>query len=419
MNTKQIGLLAVVSIGIGSMLGSGIFALLGDIVLEAGKFSYLVVILTGLIALLSGYAYAKVGAKFATTGGMVDFFQLDTFPKRVGKILGVLYLFTASVVIAIVAKAFAGYLALSLSQSSSLWIHIYESALTIILAYIVTKGSTAVGKIEIFLVIVKMLIIAIFIVSASLAIGNNNSMKGSFHPTTGGFINSLGLCFFAYGGFGVIANVGKDLKNHKKNLLRAYIIAIGSVALIYIFLAFIVLSNLNPKVIKGHEVVAMALAAKPILGNFGERIITLAALFATISGALAMIYALMRSSFHLGEIKTLPKIFTKKSFLSSRGFELWLIGILALENFLTLGPIANAASVFFLVSYTATFIVAIKHYKKINAKILPLIIGLFGMALVVILFILNIVNSKNFLELGIIVSFIIISIILTSPKLVK
>jgi amino acid transporter len=69
----QIGMLAAVSIGIGGMVGAGIFSILGVVAQAAGNAMWLAFAIGGVVALLSTYSYAKLGAVFPSAGGAVHF----------------------------------------------------------------------------------------------------------------------------------------------------------------------------------------------------------------------------------------------------------------------------------------------------------------------------------------------------------
>jgi amino acid transporter len=81
---------SVTALGIGAMVGAGIFALLGVVALDAGDETYIAFLLGGIIAMLSGYSYAKLSARYPDSGGIVEFFE-QAF--GVGRLSGSLSLF--------------------------------------------------------------------------------------------------------------------------------------------------------------------------------------------------------------------------------------------------------------------------------------------------------------------------------------
>ena len=73
----DMGLISVTAMGIGSVVGAGIFALLGEVILQAGNLSYYSFIIAGIAAMFSGYSYAKLSGKYPDSGGLTDYFKID------------------------------------------------------------------------------------------------------------------------------------------------------------------------------------------------------------------------------------------------------------------------------------------------------------------------------------------------------
>src|SRR5262245_5746406 len=152
----------VSALGVGSMVGAGIFTLLGEAALMTGRNVYLSFAIGGTIALLSGYSYARLAARFPGPGGIMDYFD-KAFPWRVlSGGLSILFLVSLMIALTMMAKTFgsyAGRLALG-DHSSPLVVDIFSSA--VLIAVVVTNmaGSGLVGQVEELLVAVKLIILA-------------------------------------------------------------------------------------------------------------------------------------------------------------------------------------------------------------------------------------------------------------------
>lgn len=103
---KPLGLWNVVSIGIGAMVGAGIFALLGQAALLMEASTWVAFAFGGIVAMFSGYAYARLGASYPSNGGIIDFFRRGLGNGVFSLALSLLYLLTLAVSIAMVARAF-------------------------------------------------------------------------------------------------------------------------------------------------------------------------------------------------------------------------------------------------------------------------------------------------------------------------
>lgn len=100
---KPLGLWNVVSIGIGAMVGAGIFALLGQAALLMEASTWVAFAFGGIVAMFSGYAYARLGASYPSNGGIIDFFRRGLGNGVFSLALSLLYLMTLAVSIAMVA----------------------------------------------------------------------------------------------------------------------------------------------------------------------------------------------------------------------------------------------------------------------------------------------------------------------------
>lgn len=96
----------VIALGIGSMVGAGIFALMGQATLMAGKNVYWSFLIGGVAALLSGYTYARLGSRYPGSGGIMDYFNKGFSHKTLAGALTLIYLGTLVITVALVAKSF-------------------------------------------------------------------------------------------------------------------------------------------------------------------------------------------------------------------------------------------------------------------------------------------------------------------------
>ena len=91
---KPLGLWNVVSIGIGAMVGAGIFALLGQAALLMEASTWVAFAFGGIVAMYSGYAYARLGASYPSNGGIIVFFRRGLGNGVFSLALSLLYLLT-------------------------------------------------------------------------------------------------------------------------------------------------------------------------------------------------------------------------------------------------------------------------------------------------------------------------------------
>ncbi|MGA7294285.1 MAG: APC family permease [Terriglobales bacterium] len=355
---------SVAAMGVGAMVGAGIFALLGLVGLVAGNETYISFLLGGVVAVLSGYTYAKLEARYPDAGGLTAYFHQAFGTGRTSATLSLTYLITVAVTIAMVAKAFGAYATpLAFGNTSPLWANAFASAITILLVLLNIADSSLVGKAEVVLVGIKLAILALLMSAGTYGMMGHPLVKHAT-PHFLSLIGSVGLTFFAYAGFGMMTNAAGRVSRPKQTIPRAIYLAIAVVILLYAALAVIVLGSVSSADLKLHADTAVAVAAKPVLGQAGYIIVSVAALLATASGINAWVFTAMQISHAMVQVGNLPRMFShfvwRKGTL---GLLLSVAAILLAINVLDLTALARIASATFLFSYLA---VQIAHWRLID-----------------------------------------------------
>jgi amino acid transporter len=364
---KSMTLTAAISMGVGAMLGAGIFALMGEAGARAGNAVYISFIIAGIISLLSGYSYAKLGVRYPSSGGIVEYLIQGYGSNYITGVLSILLYFSVTVVMGMVAKAFGSYaVTLFTSHPSGLLVNIFSSVIVIILTFINFAGSNMISRVEKFIVIFKISILAIFIISGTLFIKPELlSMQGS-NVSIVGILSTVAICLLAYHGFGVITNTVGDMPNPSHTLPRAIYGSLGIVIIIYVGAAFAIFGNLSlPDIIQAKDY-AMAEAAKPIFGQIGFTIISLTALMSAASSINANLYSTTNMTLLLAKNGDLPAIEGRRLWHAGTGGLLTTsILILLVVNFLDLSRIAILGSIVYLIIYS---VVHLGHLTNLTFK---------------------------------------------------
>lgn len=387
---------SVSALGIGSMVGAGIFALLGQAALMAGSDVYLSFAIGGAIALLSGYSYSRLAARFPSSGGIMDYFD-RAFPSKVmAGGLSVLYLVTQIVSIAMIAKTFGAYADRLLlgDESVPLVANMFGSAIVIALVVINMVGSGTVGRIEELLVAAKLIILTALLLAGVPSIDPAMLRNG---PTVGSatLLASVGLTFFAYAGYGMMTNASGHVANPAKTIPRAIFLAIGVVIVLYIGLSVIVLGNISAAELARYSSTAVAQAAKPVLGNAGFVIVSIGALFATASAINASIFCALEVSRGLAEKGQLPTVFARAAWGHGTHGLVWSAGaILVMVNLFDLGAIAQVAGATFLISYLAVFAAHWRLHGEAGGSRILIAVGAALMAVVLAAFMVSLWSTQ-------------------------
>jgi amino acid transporter len=276
-------------IGVGAMVGAGIFSLLGAAGEVAGAAVWLSFLLAGGVAVLQGYSFAKFGARYPSAGGFLEY-VLRGFGN--GHLLGVvawLLLAANCIITAMVAVSFGSYASGALADGSTVWRKVFAVVLIAAMTVLNVLGSQAVARTQTVIVYVVIGILLIFAVVTLVNI-DPSLLSFSGYPSFGHIVSSVALTFFAFLGFGVITFTAKDLTDPAKQLPRAITIALGIATVIYIAVALGVFGTLTVEEVISSGGTALAEAAKPVLGNAGYWLMTVTALFSTAGATNAGLY---------------------------------------------------------------------------------------------------------------------------------
>lgn len=373
------GLWSAASIGVGAMIGAGLFALIGIVTAITGKYAVLAFLIAGFIALLTTYSVSKLSVTFPSKGGRVEYLN-QAFGKGVlSGGLNIIMWVGYVIVTSLYARAFGEYGIALLSLNSELWLHLLSSGIVFLFLFINFSGAKVVGKSELLIVAVKVLALVFF-----AAVGLYAAEPGKWMPENslnlGNLLLASGVVFMSYEGFGLVANTAEDIKNPQKNLPRALFISVFIVMIIYLLVNLAVFGNISPdRVIEAKEY-ALAEAAKPFLGQAGFTVMGIAALFSTASAINATIYGPVHMLQETAKAKQIPKFLTRKLWGHESGRALLLTGItiLVTANLLDLEAIAETGSLIFLIIYAMVNVANFKLRAKTNSRGWIIICGFVG-----------------------------------------
>jgi amino acid transporter len=391
--TKKISLLGVVFIGIGSMVGAGIFALFGEAGAIAGAAVWVSFLIGGIIALLQGYSFAKLGARYPSAGGM-----LDWIVRGYGKGLftgGIVMLgyFSVIIVTAMVAVSFGNYATeLFLPDGApAYWVKIFAAGIVIFLTFLNSIGAEAVTKAQTAIVTIVLVVLSGFAI-AMLVNMNPSLLAPANYPPMSKILASVALTFFAYLGFGVISFSGGDIENPKKNMPRAMYIAIGFTLLLYVALAIGVFGTLTVDEVIANADTALAVAAMPIFGAAGYTMISIAALFATTGAINSQLYASIGATYTMAKDGQLPPRFGLKRRRGKGGTQGLVISALLIIALALLFDVSAIASIGSAVALAIYVLITIAHLRmtgetKASKAVLWVALGLTILA--ILLFAVN------------------------------
>ncbi|HKI86142.1 MAG TPA: APC family permease [Thermoanaerobaculia bacterium] len=340
----KIGFWEVAAIGVGGMVGGGIFAVLGLSVELTHGGAPAAFFIAGLVALATSYSYARLSVRFPSQGGTVAFLDRAFGSGVLTGSANVLLWISYIVMLSLYSYAFGSYGAsLFTPASQMMWKHILISASILVITALNLFSAKLIGAVEGWIVLTKLLILGLFIAVGIWGIEGSRLAVASWSPplevVAGGMI-----IFLAYEGFELIANSAQDVRAPEKTLPRAFFSAVGFVIVLYVLISIVTVGTLPVAKIVAAKDYALAEAARPFLGHGGFLLIAIAAMLSTASAINATVYGAARLSYIIAKDGELPKLLEKKvwsepvsGLLITSGATLLVANLVDLSNLSTMG----------------------------------------------------------------------------------
>ncbi|GBD97571.1 inner membrane transport protein YbaT [bacterium BMS3Abin06] len=310
---EKLGLKELVAMGVGGMVGGGIFSVLGLAVGVAGHAAPIAFLFGAIIALLTGFSYARLGLVFHSDGGSFTYLERAFRHRNIAGIGGWLLVAGYIGTMALYSYTFGVYGTAMFGENAhaDAMHHFLQSMILLVFMGINLYGIKAAGKSEDIIVMVKVLILSLFAIIGFLYIKTERLLP-LFNHGGAGVLTGAALIFVAYEGFELIPNAVREMKNPDRDLPRAIFISIVITLTIYILVALVAAGNLSPSDITRYKEYALAVAAKPFLGRAGFMLIGLAALLSTASAINATLFGTARLAMVMAKDKDLPQVFAHK-----------------------------------------------------------------------------------------------------------
>ncbi|SMO55745.1 Amino acid transporter [Balnearium lithotrophicum] len=401
---EKLGLRELLALGIGGMIGGGIFSVLGISVSFAGNgapFSFLIDL---LIALAAGYHYVKLALTFRDDGASYTYLR-RAFPEKpwISGLEGWTVIIGYIGTLSLYSFTFGAYGADLLGFPDSNFLRVFLSVFVLLFFYYINvRGVVTSGITEDIIVYGKILILSLF-----AAIGLSQIEWSRFYPPFNKGVPSVFLgaavIFVAYEGFQLITNAVLETENPDKNIPRGIYGSIVITGTIYFLLSLIAVGVLTYDQIVSAKEYALAVVAQPILGDWGRLLIGFAALLATSSAINSTLFGASRMAAEMAEEGMMPGFLAKrnKKFIPVNSLALLTVSALLFTSLSGLTVIAEFSSVTFLLVSIGVSIANIKLRDLTKANVKTALTGLVLMVVttLTILVYLALENRKELLSI--------------------
>lgn len=311
--TIKISGAAATAVGLGAIIGAGIFTLSGTAIALAGVWSLASFLLVGFVAFVVALEIGELCSIFPTANGASYSYVYEAFGSELGFITGVLLYFSFASSISVVALGFGAYLSTLLGLPSYAHSILFAIAIIAVLSGLNLLGVKKAARADFGLVLIKIVILLVFITFAVLFSIRNHTISNVYSapPPANGYgtiFSASVVIFFAYSGFQTISTFASDVKGGARSAGIAIFTAVAISMVLYVMvdLALMLLVPVSKFVINANPLTfALNAAHAP---TYLSITVAIGALIATASATLAMILSSSRILYQISLDGLLPKI---------------------------------------------------------------------------------------------------------------
>ena len=382
---KKLSVRQAAFIGVGSMVGAGIFALLGTAGEIAGAAVWVSFLLAGGVAALQGYSFAKLGARYPSAGGFLEYVVRGWGDGHFTGVIAWLLLAVNAIITAMVAVSFGSYASAAVADNAD-WTKLFAVLVLLVMATLNVLGSQAVARVQTLVVVVVIGILTVFSV-ATMTNLDPALLSFSGYPSFTQIVSSVALTFFAFLGFGVITFTAKDLADPGRQLPSAVYLALGIATVVYVAVALGVYGTLTVDEVIASGGTALAVAAKPVLGAAGYWMMSTTALFATAGATNSGLYPATGLGDQMAQAGQFPpQMAHRVGGRASMGILVTATGAIVLALFFDLGAIASIGSAVGLIVFTLVSIGHLRVRHETGAQAWLLLVGIATTVVVLVAF---------------------------------
>lgn len=361
----------ITMIGVGAMIGAGIFVLTGIAAGTAGPGLLLSFGLNGIVTIFTAMVYAELGSAIPESGGGYLWVK-EAFGGSQGFLAGWMSWFSHAVAGALYALGFGSYSALLLKdlgvpmERLGLAEGLIEKGLAILVVllflFIHYRGTSETGMTGNVVTLGKLAVIGVFIAAGLWRIFTRPEPLAHFSPFfpngTGSVFVAMGFTFIAFEGYEIIVQAGEEVKNPRRAIPRAVFTSLMIVVPIYVLVGFAALGAIDSdgptwQFLGTYKELGLVKAAAQIL-PYGTFVLLFGGLLSTVSALNATTFSSTRVAFAMARDRSLPDLFARIHRRNRTPF-MALFGtgviILAMVAVIPLEDVATAADVMFLLLF--------------------------------------------------------------------
>jgi APA family basic amino acid/polyamine antiporter len=309
---RELGVFGAVMMGLGSIVGTGVFVSVGIAAGVVGPAVVLATLIAAATATFNGLSSAQLAANHPVSGGTYEYGYRYLHP-RAGFMAGWLFLLAKSASAATAALGFAGYLLNLAGITAQLWTVIIALMTCAALGVLLVGGLRRSNQVNIAIVSVTLASLAFFIVAGLPNVASSTLLTPFFQtggvPAWRALLEASALMFVAYTGYGRIATLGEEVREPRRTIPRAIITTLVVVMTLYAVVALVAVSTLGTAelALTGTQVAPLERAAATFNIPFSPLIVAIGAMTAMLGVLLNLLLGLSRVLLAMGRRGDMPK----------------------------------------------------------------------------------------------------------------
>jgi amino acid transporter len=365
---KNISLFSATALGIGGMMGAGLFSLLGLASFHAGTHVPLAFLIGAIAASFSVYSYAKLGAAYPSSGGAATFTVMSFGPGIMSGSINLFQYIAYLIAAALYAAGFVEYTnTLFGGDLSPIILKCITAAIIVICTFLNLLGPSLVGRAEALAIGLVVISLLVFSAMGFQQADFKNLQMGS--GSIEGIAVAAGILYINFQGFGVVTNSSAAMKSPQKELPLAMFSALILVTIAYLAVstAVVMLIPLNVMQIDNGHVLADA--ARLVAGNLGFVVISIAALLACAAAVNATIFAASNIAADVANKKEVSNALGNSVLKNNlHALTISSIGVIVLALIFPLSEVGQMASLAFLLVYAVITCGHLRVHKHTGAN---------------------------------------------------
>ncbi|MEX1077538.1 MAG: APC family permease [Homoserinimonas sp.] len=301
MLARRLGLGSAVVIGLGSMIGAGVFAVFGPAAQSAGTGLLLSLLIAAVVATCNATSSAQLAAVYPQSGGTYRYGR-----ERLGAWWG--YLAGWSFVIGKTASCAAMAMTFAAYAAPDAWERPVAVAAVATLAFVNCRGVTRTARVTMVIVVVVLAVLTV-VVASGVASGLPRlewTLPGPGLAAGYGILQASGLLFFAFAGYARIATMGEEVTDPARTIPRAILIALAATVLVYGCVALSVLGALGPHALADSDE-PLSAAVRATGWAWAIPLVQLGGAAASLGALLALMAGIGRTSLAMAREADLPR----------------------------------------------------------------------------------------------------------------